>query len=143
MFPLNSFHPNVPPQYICSCADLPGSKLEELQREVLSIKEAVGKSVATNLSSSGINHSSQALSLGNRGALTDLQARPLSRSITVNPSPPTSTSSPHFVNGRVPQPRALKSRVFSGEDIGLYFQRSVLAIPLQKCYPINETGQIL
>ncbi|TPX10853.1 uncharacterized protein E0L32_008242 [Thyridium curvatum] len=65
-------------------------KLEELQREVLSIKEAVGKSVATNL---------------------------------MNPSPPTSTSSPHFVNGRVPQPRALKSRVFSGEDIGLYFQR--------------------
>ncbi len=42
----------------------------------------------------------------------------LSPSVTTTPTPKTHTSI-----GRVAEPRALKSRVFSGEDITYYFDR--------------------
>lgn len=106
------------------------SKLEELQQEVRSIKEAVGKSSVPAPASAPFQTrilpplhtretplapaSATVRPLSTQGLLPAV----LTPSVTTTPTPRT-----HVSNGRIAEPRALKSRAFSGEDISFYFDR--------------------
>ncbi|KJR82959.1 c6 zinc finger domain containing protein [Sporothrix schenckii 1099-18] len=104
------------------------SKLEELQQEVRSIKEAVGKS---NVPSPVFTRTLPPIN--SRDGLLSHTLPPmrpfdapvmlppvLTPSVTTTPTPKTVLSS---LGGRTAEPRALKSRAFSGEDISHYFDK--------------------
>ncbi len=106
------------------------SKLEELQQEVRSIKEAVGKSTAPppifTRTLPPINSRDGILSQTlppMRPFDTPILLPPvLTPSVTTTPTPKTIISS---IGSRAAEPRALKSRAFSGDDINFYFDKCV------------------
>lgn len=109
------------------------SKLEELQQEVRSIKEAVGKSAVPspiytrtlppiNTRDGLLSHTLPPM----RPFDAPVMLPPvLTPSVTTTPTPKTVISS---LGGRTAEPRALKSRAFSGEDINYYFDKYVRSL---------------
>lgn len=107
------------------------SKLEELQQEVRNIREAVGKSATPpalyNRTLPPINARDGILSSSlppMRPYDAPVMLPPvLTPSVTTTPTPKTLVSAISPTAGRVAEPRALKTRAFSGEDISFYFER--------------------